>query len=81
VAIGVRYQARVAAAAHRFRNTALLFGAGGLAARAAELDNPPRDDREPVELDDGTLVRLREQWASTRAALAELAGNPVRSFT
>ena len=81
VAIGERDQARVAAAAHRIRNTAQLLGAGGLAARAAELDNPPRDDREPVELDDGTLVRLREQWASTRAALAELAGNPVRSFT
>jgi HPt (histidine-containing phosphotransfer) domain-containing protein len=81
VAIGERDQARVAAVAHRIRNTAQLLGASGLAGRAAELDNPPREDREPVELDDGALIRLREQWASTRAALAELAGNPVRSFT
>lgn len=72
-ALRQRDQARVAAAAHRIRNTGALLGADGLVASAAELDRPPRPDRPPVAFDDGALERLQTLWESTRSELTELA--------
>jgi CheY-like chemotaxis protein/two-component sensor histidine kinase len=72
-AVRQRDQARVAAAAHRIRNTGALLGADGLVASAAELDLPPRPDRPPVAFDEGALGRLQALWESTQSALADAA--------
>ena len=71
-AIRQRDQARMAAAAHRIRNAGQLLGADELVACAAELDHPPRVDRQPAAFDEGALMRLQKHWASTQAALAQL---------
>jgi CheY-like chemotaxis protein len=67
-------QARVAAAAHRIRNTGRALGARELVDTAAELDQPPRQDRPPAQFDEAAVVRIRASWAEVRAALSALSG-------
>ena len=65
-------QGAVAAAAHRIRNTGRAIGSQSLVDAAAELDQPPREDRPPVVFDERLVERLRETWSSASTALGEL---------
>jgi HPt (histidine-containing phosphotransfer) domain-containing protein len=73
--IEARDQVRVAAAAHRIRNTGRVLGSQQLADAAAELDQPPQDGQPPVVFDAGVVERLRELWGRVQEALSELSAS------
>jgi two-component system, sensor histidine kinase and response regulator len=68
-AIAERDQSRVAAAAHRIRNTGRVIGAQVLVDAAADFDRPPRGDGPAVEFDQAALARLRVSCEDARTAI------------